>query len=123
MSLTDPRNTVEVTQGASKTLVLTVVDQNGDFVDLTGWKVYLTVRGSLDDQTPLIVKTSADATQIALPDPRNGTARIYILPADTANLDRGDYLYDIWVETASGDRVPVVPVSIFRVVQGVTRFA
>ena len=122
MSLIDPKNTVEVTQGASRTLVVTVVDSNGSAVDLTGGSVYLTVRDSLDAEHARIVKTSADPTQVAIPEPRNGTARIYIVPSDTVSMDHGDYVYDIWVETAAGDRVPVVPVSVFRVVRGVTRF-
>ena len=122
MSLTDPKNTIVVAQGASKTLALTVFDSTGNPVDLTGAVIYMTVRDSLEADFVRIRKTSTSPAEIQIPEPRNGSAKIFILPSDTETLDYGDYVYDIWVETGTGDRVPVVPVSIFRVERAVTRF-
>jgi hypothetical protein len=125
--LLDPRNSFQIYKGASKTLQLTVVQDDPDNlgscipVDITGWTVYFTVKEKPDSTEVLIRKTSTVPTEITINDPRGGEAQIFIVPADTAGFDTSkSYAFDVWLESPSGDRYPVVTVSTLRVLQGVT---
>jgi len=120
--ITQPKNTVAVIRGSSKTYELTVVDENNDPVDLTGARVLFTVKTLITDASPVIQKDSqAGAAQIEImPNPKAGKARIYLSPSDTRNLDVAEYVFDAWVVLSSGKRHPVIPPSIFEVEAGVT---
>lgn len=100
---------ISIVQGSSKTLELCVVDEDGNPVDLTGATIYFCV-AQCDGADPVIEKSSAVLTEIEILDQvtYTGKARIYLDPADTATLDPGDYLFDVWVELASGKRYPVI---------------
>ena len=118
-----PENSVPIVRGSSKTLLLTVTDANDRPVDLTGAKVVMTVKRSLEDRDPLIYKTSDDPNHAVIPNPRDGQAKIYLLPSDTQRLEVRQYIFDVWVILNSGKRYPVVPPSVFDVTAGVTIFA
>lgn len=120
MSILLPENAVTVIQGTSKTLSLTVKDGNGDVVNLTGATVYFTVKKSLQERDPVIQKISTDSLQIEIPNPTDGTAKIFIIPEDTSVLATCRYKYDVLVELSSGDRFVVVGPSVFEVKPGVT---
>lgn len=112
-----------VFRGESKTLRLEVT-QSSVAVDLTGAVVYFTVKQGVSDRDPLFQKTSTEPTQIEITNPRAGVANILLTPVDTANLDAGDYIYDVWIHyTATGKRFPVVYPSTFRVELPVTRIS
>ncbi len=115
-----PANSLSVIRGASKTYQLTVTDENGASINLTGATVYFTVKKTIQDTEPLIQKKSTDITQINIVSPRAGIAQIFLKPADTATRDVGDYVFDVWVVLTTGKRYPVVPPTTFEIVSGVT---
>jgi hypothetical protein len=119
-TLLAPVNSVTVIRGSSKTFQLTVVDQLGKPVDLTGAALFFTVKEKLEDPYPLIQKKSSDPTQILITNPKGGVAQIYLLPQDTANREPKDHVFDCWISLVSGKRYPVIPPSTFEVVAGVT---
>ncbi len=117
-----PENGVEIISGTSKTLQVAVTDLDGNPVDITGSRIVLSVKLSSEDRNPLIQKTTDDPAQARLTKPQGGLAEIYFKPADTQNLDfRLDYLFDIWLITAAGDRFAIVPTNVFKVTDAVTR--
>jgi len=120
MSILLPENAVSITQGTSKTLCLTVKDKDGLPVDLTGSTIYLTVKKNEKEKHALIQKISSDVAQIEIPNPTDGTAKIYIVPEDTISLAATRYKFDVWVILSSGERYVVVAPSVFEVKSGIT---
>ncbi len=115
-------NLIEIVRGSSKTIELSVVDLDDKAVDITGARIILSVKRLLNDPVPLIQKSTDNPVQALITVPKGGKAEIYLKPADTHNLDPAiDYLYDLWVVQASGDRFVVVPLSTFRVQDSITR--
>ena len=119
MSILSPENTVSVIRGASKTLELTVKDEEGEVADLTGATIYFSVKKRALDEFYLIQKSSLDIAEIEIPNPTDGVAHIFLLPADTRGLDVRKYTYDIWV-ILGGERSVVIVPSVFEVLAGVT---
>lgn len=115
-----PENSLEVVRGSSRTLELTVTDQDSKPVDLTGSRIIFSVKTSANDPLPLIQKTTDQLAQAEVTVPREGKARIYLQPGDTQGLQALEYVFDVWVILTSGKRYPVVPSSIFAVKPGVT---
>ncbi len=114
--------TIEVFKGQSKTWLLSVKeDPGGGPADLTGAKLYFTVRKTLDAVAAVIEKTSDVITEIEILAPEiDGQARVFLSPSDTNNLTIGDYVYDMWLELASGRRYPIIDPSPFIIKQPVT---
>ncbi len=115
MSILFPENSLIVYQGSSKSFQLTVEDGEGGHRDITGARIIFTVKQSIEDPRPLIQKTSDNPAQAEITKPREGLAIIYLLPADTANLEPIEYVFDVWVVLSNGKRYPVVKSSIFKV--------
>ena len=115
-----PANSLSIFKGTSRTLELHVIDSTGKCVNITGATIVFTLKKCAGDQFPIIQKTSASILQVEITDPKGGVARIYLNPADTMNLDPGDYVYDVWIILASGKRYVLIPESTFTVLQGVT---
>ena len=120
MSLMYPENAIEIIRGSSKTLALTVTDELGAPVDLTGGRILFSVKHTVQDDQPLVQKSSDLLTQVEITTPREGKAKIYLQPMDTQNLDPIEYTFDVWAVLSNGKRYPVVLPSIFRVKPGVT---
>jgi hypothetical protein len=118
-----PENSLSIIRGTSKTLELQVTDADGKFVDLTGGKVVMTVKAVATDLNPLIQKTTDNPAQAEITVPREGKARIYLVPADTQTLAIKQYTFDVWFIMASGKRFAVVQPSVFDVQAGVTLLA
>lgn len=112
-----------ILRGTSKTYRLTVVDDDGARVDLTGATVHFTVRTALGAPTAAIAKTSANPLQIAILNQAvattKGQADIMLTPSDTSSL-LGKLIYDVWVVLVSGSRYGVVEPSTFLVNRAVT---
>ena len=116
-------DTIEVYKGESKTLVLTVLDENRAAQDLTGATLTMTVRKRITDTTAVITKVSTTVTEIEIQTPAtDGKAKIFLVPADTSALAVGPYVYDVWVTLSSGRRSPVIKPSLFSILQAVTTF-
>ena len=86
--------------------------------DLTGAFAMFTVRKNIGDPQKLILKTSVVIAEVEIVSPETeGMVVVYILPADTANLEEGEYFFDIWIKLANDDQGPVVEVSEFVIKQ------
>lgn len=120
MSTLFPENALTIVRGSSKTLKLTVKDENEAFVNLTGATIYFTVKVSERDAQPLFQKSTLVPTQAEITVPREGVALIYLQPSDTQNLDPHEYVFDVWAILANGKRYPVVKPSVFKVEPGVS---
>jgi hypothetical protein len=121
LGLTQPKNSVQVIRGTSKTFELTVTDEAGGVVNLTGSRIIMTVKRELTDSNAVIQKDSqVGVSQVELSEPKAGKAKIYFDPPDTQTLDVREYVFDVWVILASGKRYAVVPPSILEIVSGVT---
>jgi len=114
------RNAVEVIKGTNRSFLLTVTKDTGDPQSLAGGRVVLTVREALDSTRPVLVKTSDSSLQIAITDARGGKATIYFVPADTRNLEPKQYVFDVWVQLAGGERYAVIPPTTLDLQLGVT---
>jgi hypothetical protein len=114
-----PENAIEIIRGTSKTLELLVVDEDGVAVDLTNGAIVFSVKKRTDDVLPLIQKKSTVPAEAEIVAPREGRARIYLIPADTQNLEVMPYVFDCWL-LLTGKRYAVVPPSTFLVLAGVT---
>lgn len=91
-----------------RTLAVSVNEDTGGPVNLTGAKLWFTVkaRATDDDDHALIRKRNTAAgggdDEIEVTDAAGGKAEIYIVPDDTLSFDPGTYLYDIQVQLANG---------------------
>jgi hypothetical protein len=93
---------------------------------LTGAKIWFSVKEDNDDPDgeALFTKKSAnnggsDAEAKVIDGP-NGIIEVYILPDDTADIEAGDYLFDVVIETASGRKLEALGPSRFRILQPTT---
>jgi hypothetical protein len=121
-SMLEGENTIEIVKGTTKTVSLSVVDGAGAIVDLTGARVILTVKCKITDTNPTLQKDSAVVVvppQAAVTEPLAGKAEFYFVPADTANLTDGRYIFDVWVILAGGERYVVAGPGAFIVTSSV----
>ena len=96
--------------------------------DITGAKIWFSVKqeGEDADADALITKKSLNNggtdQQAMVIDGPGGILEVYILPADTENMEAGSYVYDIVIELAGADprRLEAVPPSLFQILQPVT---
>lgn len=122
-----PENAITIVRGSSKTYELIVTDDgpgaSGKAVDLTGARVVFSVKRDIDDpETAVLIRkdSQTDVTQAEITLPREGKARIYLVPADTQTFAPAEYVFDVWVFLPNGKRYPVIPPSIFNVTLAVT---
>lgn len=120
--LLDPANGISVYKGASKLLELTVVSGSNQPVNINGAKLWFTVKRSITDMAPLFQKRSTVTGEIDITAPDVGRVQITLLPSDTAALDARTYVFDVWIELASGARYVLIPPSDFKVERAVTSF-
>ena len=107
-------------KGEDRTYTLTVVDVNGDRVDITGFVIEFEVKPAAGDpDAPTIAKSIGSGITIApnqdLPEDggNRGEATIEIDPSDTNGLTAQIYKYDVIVEDGSSERFVVIPPSDF----------
>jgi len=121
-SLILPEDAIIIVQGTSRTLRVTVTDNDDVAVDITGGTIYFSVKQDIEDTEPLIQKISTNPAEAVITSSCGGEAEIYLKPADTQNLQpKVDYVFDVWLVTASGDRYDVLPPTMFKVKPSVTR--
>lgn len=110
-----------MTRGETFGLRVTVTDQDGQLVDLTGATAYARVRP--DPKAAPVISKSSPSTGIALAAQSGATLGQYtitIAVSDTASLPVGDYVWDTWVVLASGTRHAVIATSRLTIVQETT---
>jgi hypothetical protein len=126
---TSTTSPITIVRGESKTFQVTVKDKNKAAVDLTGSKVWFTVKERIEDVTPVIAKRnlaaggSATEIEILLPQTngQKGKLNIYLVPSDTACLKTDhSYVFDVWVELTSGKRYQVIKKRTFTIEDAVT---
>lgn len=129
-NITKSSSAIEVYQGESRDVELEVVQDveqiDGTFleepVDLTGAKVCFTVRKEVGNPEVKISKDTDNVLEAEILTPAtDGLATIYLVPVDTLYLERGDYVFDIWVVLSNGKKLPVIEVSEFIVKEPVTK--
>lgn len=121
-SLLAPPSGIEVPRGASKTFRITVKDQNGVVVDITGSTLIFTVKRNIGDRDPVIQKKTSNPTEGAVTIPTIGEAEFYLLAGDTVTLDPRAYAFDVWITLSTGKRYQIIAPSDFTVVRAVTEF-
>ena len=121
-------NAIELYKGQSKDLEIAIVSETVESgvsstqaQNLTGATVYFTVRSRPGEPSAMITKSSADPSQISIPSPATaGKAILYIEPSDTAHLNAGMYVFDVWVVLNTGKTYPVIEVSELKILEPVT---
>lgn len=104
--------TVAMPYGGTLVVVVTVVRQDGSAPDLAGYIATLAVKAVSNqwDRWPGFRKT------VTLPSvgvAANVAVLPTIVPADTKFLQPGRYVYDVWLQSPSGEQNSVVDLSAF----------
>lgn len=95
-------NLTPLFRGDSRDYSLTFTDDEGDPIPITGWKVYFTLKKNEWDSKTVVKK---DVTEHE--DAEGGNTVISLAPADTNDLEPGDYFYDFQVKKPGGDILTV----------------
>ena len=105
-----------VFKGEDKNYTITVVDENGDRVDLTGWTLEFEVKPKAGDADPASIakSTGIGITHLTQSGATLGQATLDFDPADTSGLTAGLYKYDLLAIDGSGNRLVVIPPSTFE---------
>ena len=87
----------EMFRGDGRNYEITITDEDDVVVDITGAKIWFTLKSSYDeaDADAEFQLSSADASEIALTDPVNGIAEIYISNDNTKDLLGQTYYFDV----------------------------
>lgn len=127
----DVRDPYELFQGETRKLAppLTVLSPDtGDPIDITGSKLYLTIRARIENVDYLISKrnlaaggSDAEILIRAQTGTNIGKADVFFVPADTANIQPGTYWMDAWVVLSTGEHYPVIQTRKFIIRASVTR--
>lgn len=114
---------IEVYRGDSPTFEITVTDQNGDPVDLTGAEIVFSVKKKLTDTAYVFQRKNTAAgggdDEILIIDAVNGKFRLLLTNAVTQDLELRDYVHDFQI-TLGTDVHTILPGS-FIVLGDVTR--
>lgn len=111
---------IEIYRGDNRTLKVTIKGADGVVVDITNATIKFTVKKNVADEENKIQKTTNSASQISITDAANGEYEIYLLPADTQDMDVDNYEYDSELITAAG-KVYTVVRGEFSILAEVTR--
>ena len=118
-----PEVPLELSAGESRSITITITDDDGARVDLTGARLTFTVRKKINTAV-VLTKSSTVSGEIDILTPqtdadKTGKAALTLEAADTSGL-RGTFVYDIWLVTIGGSAFPVVAPSPFVVRETVT---
>lgn len=104
-------------RGDSREYALSFTDKDSAVIDITGWKVYFTLKkNQLKDDDSAVIKKDITVHEA----PLEGKTKIVLAPLDTDNLKPGDYVYDIQIKKPSGDVITVAKGSM-KIEADVTR--
>lgn len=130
--LTKSPCSIEIWRGQSKDVKVTVtyyVEENSSMVlrryPLTSCTMYCSVK-RVSDQTEVLAKTSATATDIEILDQAEnkttvGQAVIHWNSDDTQFLEADSYIFDVWVKTSTNKRYIVIEPAEYIIKEPVTR--
>lgn len=114
---------LQIVRGVTLTLVLTVRDSNKALVDLTGSTIHFSVKKDINSASPVVHKNSGVALEAEIdPDQvtNKGKGKFFLSPSDTSSLPPGNYVYDVWVVLAGGERHAVIKPSTLILKRAVT---
>lgn len=110
----------EIYQGDDKQIIITVYDENGAILDLTGYAaVWVAVQQTTFDV--VISKETEASGGISIPDPTNGQLIIELDANDTVSIAPKVYNHQCEIEDASGNH-STVTTGYMTVVRNVTHF-
>jgi len=114
---TVPHYKIDIYADNNRTIRIYVKDDDLNVVDLTGASAILTVKQTKDTAV-LFTKSTAVPAEGAIGAADEGEIFFYLLPADTASLDIGQYVFDVKVTLSGGNEYTVVE-GIFNLLQPV----
>ena len=116
--MSDTRNDLQpLYRGDGREYNLVFTDSNGGAIDISGWKVYFTMKKDYkDDDTKAVIKK--DITTHSL---EKGKTTIILLPADTKDIKPDNYCYDIQVKRGTEDSILTVISGMINIKADVTR--
>lgn len=95
---------------------VTLTDENGDAIDLTGYTFYMTIKKKKNDSDENAVFKK---TVTSIPNPTLGRVTITIDRDDTLSISPGIYSYDIKYKDDGGD-IRTVIYGDFKLIQAIT---
>jgi len=104
---------LEIIRGDTTDITVTITDENGSAVDITGATVYFTIKSKIsdDDSNSLIQKEITNHT-----DPINGKTTISLSATETAEFPPDNYVWDLQIKFPDGtvtsakyDKLVVLP--------------
>lgn len=101
---------LEIFSGDNRDIEISVVDETGAVVDLTGSSVLMSVKKFIKDVSYVFQKSSATPAEITITNPTGGVFVVFLVPADTQLLAAGLYEFDVQLTTAAD--------KVFTVVRG-----
>lgn len=110
-------NLTPLFRGDSREFSLTFSDDDGKPINITGWKVYFTLKESEGDADSE-AKLKKDVTEHESPE--EGKAKIHLEPSDTNDLEPGEYYYDFQIKKPGGDILTVASGEL-RILTDITR--
>jgi hypothetical protein len=117
MSSASIDNKVEMYIGNTEKFELEVTDEDDAVVDITNAEIVFSVKTDFDSESFVFQRKNSFAgggdTEILITDGPNGLAEIYVIPDNTKDLNKGTYVYDVWVKLTSGEEKTVVVNRLF----------
>lgn len=117
-------------RGNNKVFRFPVLDQDGNVVDITGAKIWFTVKKASDlddanDADAIFQRKNQAAggsdAEIEITDAVNGIFKVKIVPANTSDVEADEYQFDAQVLIAGGVGIKTVTRGKFTIFQDVTR--
>lgn len=97
-------------RGEDAIIEVTVTDEDGEPQDITGWKLFFSIKRYLDDADPLVLKRNTaagggDGQILALTQSGAtlGQFKVFVDRADTVAMDIAGHRYDAWVVVPTGE--------------------
>jgi hypothetical protein len=103
-----PYDVIELVARNDRTFRVYVKDDDLNVINVAGATGFLTVKKTTDDAAVMFSKSTAIPAQGTIGSPDQGELLFYIVPADTANLDIRQYVFDVRVTLASGKTYTVL---------------
>lgn len=107
---------MEVVVGADETFTITVLDSAGNPFDLTGSKIFFSVKKKWRDDLPVIAKATTNGggaddqiLMLTQTGDTKGKAQLFIEPGDTLQfsddeVDGSQWVYDVWLINTAGKK-------------------
>jgi hypothetical protein len=97
---------IEVYQGDNKNIIISIVDDDGGILNLTGYNAVWCMHEQTAENI-VLQKTTSPGEGITIPDPTNGELVIALEQSDTSELTPKIYGYQCEIEDAFGNHATV----------------